>query len=241
MTQNILRTLVRTVAFSAIAALSLPISATVITLPLSIEYSGGSPPVGAVPWITAVFDDENSPGTVKLKLTATNLTGSEFVGEWNFNLNPAIAPADISFSAPTKSGGNGFDDPTISKTVNAFSAGPDGSYDIEFNFATSNMGGGIHRFGVGEMAEYVITGTGSAAGLVAADFAYKSQAGNAGVGGPFFTGAHVQGIGPGASLSGWITVAPGFDPHGGGIPEPATWLLVALSAGTLGLRRSKAC
>lgn len=212
------------------------LSATVITFPLSIEYSGGTPPAGSLPWLTATFDDEGTPGDVKLKLTATNLTGTEFVTKWTFNLNPTISPANITFSAPAKTGS--FANPTISKTVNAFSAGPDGNYDIEFSFATSNAGGGTQRFGVGEAAEYTITGLGTAAGLIASDFAFKSQNGNQGVGGPFYSAAHVQGIGAGGNDSGWVTIQPGFDPFGNPVPEPTTLALVALSMGCGIIRRN---
>lgn len=211
-----------------------PSSATVMTFPLSMEYSNGTSPAGSPPWLTAIFDDEGTPGTVKLKLVASNLTGSEFVSKWTFNLNPALSPSDITFSAPIKTGS--FTSPTISKLINSFSAGPDGSYDVEFSFATSNAGGGTQRFGAGEAAEYIITGSGGAAGLVATDFNFKSQNGNAGVGGPFLTGAHVQSIG--GSDSGWITVVPGFDPFGA-IPEPTSLVLCVIAACGLVTHRSR--
>jgi hypothetical protein len=217
-----------------ISLLATNLSATVVTMPLSIEYSNGTPPAGSLPWLTATFDDEGTPGDVKLKLTATNLTGTEFVTNWTFNLNPALSPANIIFSIPTKTGS--FTSPTISKLVNSFSAGPDGSYDIQFSFNTSGAGGGIHRFGVGESAEFVITGSGAAAGLVAGDFAFKSQNGNLGVGGPFYTAAHVQGIGANGEDSGWITLQPGFDPFNT-VPEPTTLALVALSLSWLPFRK----
>lgn len=225
-------------AFCALALLfslaATNLSATVITLPLSIEYSNGTPPAGSLPWLTATFDDEGTPGDVKLKLTATNLTGTEFVSKWTFNLNPTLLPADITFSAPTKTGS--FADPTISKLVNSFSAGPDGNYDIEFSFSTSGAGGGAQRFGVAESAEYIITGSGAAAGLVAADFAFKSQNGNLGVGGPFYTGAHVQSIG--GDDSGWITLGPGVDPFGNPVPEPTSLALLAVTLGFAAIRRT---
>ncbi len=181
---------------------------SVISYGLSIEFSGGTPPAGSTPWITATFDDQNTPGTVQLKLETTNLVGTEFVRGWYFNFNPLLNLSDISFSAPVKTGT--FSDPTINMSTNAYKADGDGKYDIRIDFATS----GPNRFGVGDSVEYTITGLGSAAALVAADFDFMSQPD--GGHGPFPTAAHVQGIGPGGSNSGWATV-----------PEPASWMLTA--------------
>jgi hypothetical protein len=202
---------------------------------MSTEFSGATPPAGSVPWLTAVFDDENTPGTVKLTLTATNLTGSEFVGEFDFNLNPLYDPAAaLSLSAPTKTGT--FTNPTIGQMLNSFKADGDGKYDVKLAFATG--GGANGRFGVGEAVEYTITGTGAAAGaLVASDFAFLSLPD--GGHGPFFAAAHVQSIGANGDDSGWITHDPGLDPFGGEIPEPATWLLMSLAWSLSALRRTR--
>lgn len=202
--------------------LSVPANATSISFGYNMEFSGATAPVGASPWLTATFDDENTPGTVKLTFAATNLTGSEFVSGAYFNVNTSYDPATtLSFGAPSKTGT--FTDPTISLSTDAFKADGDGNYDVLLNFA---MGGGASgRFGAGEAVEYLITGIGSAAGtLVATDFEYLSAP--AGGHGPFFVAAHVQGIGESGSQSGWVTT-----------PEPASWLLALGCAAIFGRRR----
>jgi hypothetical protein len=195
--------------------------ATSISIGFTTEFSGATPPVGVSPWLTATFDDEGTPGTVKLTLTATNLTGSEFVSGAYFNLNTSYsALTDFSISAPTKTGT--FNDPTIDLGIDAFKADGDGLYDFRLNFAQGPPSG---RFGVGDSVEYTVTGIGAAAGvLVADDFKFLSLPD--GGHGPFYVAAHIQGIGPAGSASGWITA-----------PEPASWLLALGMIAIAGRRR----
>ncbi len=199
-----------------LAAMAMPVRATIVSIPMSVEFSEATPPVGVAPWLTVTFDDMNTPGTVEMTLATTNLTGTEFVRELDINLNTAYDPASaLSFSAPAKIGT--FANPTISQLLNGFKADGDGKYDVKFAFSTG--GGASGRFGVGESVKYTITGIGPAAGLlVATDFAFLSEPD--GGHGPFLVAAHVQGIGAGGDDSGWIT-------HG--IPEPATGCLLVLS------------
>jgi len=219
--QDIYRTLAGVLFASLLISFSATASATSITIPYTVEFSGATPPAGAAPWLTATFDDENTPGTVKLTLAATNLTGSEFVFGAYFNLNKAFDPnTPLSFSSPTKTGS--FSDPTISLSTDTFQADGDGRYDILLTFGIAPP---ANRFGAGDSVEYTITGTGAAAGtLVAADFNWLSAP--AGDHGPFVVAAHVLGIGPEGEERGWITSVPfptpGGDPE---IPEPASWLL----------------
>jgi len=182
---------------------------SVIVFGTTTEFSGGTAPAGATPWLTATIDDGGTPGSVTLTLEATNLTGSEFVSGWYLNLDPSLNPTSLVFSSPTKTGT--FDDPTISSGANAFKADGDGKYDILFGFATSGSGGGVHQFGVGDSVQYTVTGIGS---LVAASFNFPSSPD--GGHGPFLTAAHVQSIGEGSD-SGWVT-----------LPEPVTLGLMAL-------------
>ncbi|HDZ19894.1 hypothetical protein LCGC14_0204670 [marine sediment metagenome] len=200
----------RALALVIVLALTAGLQASVVSYPLSIEFSGATPPAGAAPWLTAIFDDGGSPGSVDLTLTATNLVGSEFVNLWLFNLDPALNPTLLVFSAPSKSGS--FTSPTISRSVDAFKADGDGWFDIKFDFASG--GGDAARFGPGEDVSYTITGIGS---LTAGSFDFLSKPG--GGHGPFPTAAHVQGIGEDNANSGWITV-----------PEPTSLALLGVGA-----------
>ncbi|MCA9233038.1 MAG: hypothetical protein KDA57_20495 [Planctomycetales bacterium] len=182
------------------------------------EFSGGTAPAGSSPWLTPRIDDQGTPGTVQLKVETTNLTGSEKVSGLYLNIDPSIDPADLSFSAPTKTGI--FADPVISLSTDTFKADGDGKYDILLTFSTSSGS----EFGAGEEVEYTITGLGSAAGLIAADFVFLSAP--AGGHGPFYAAAHVQGIG--AGLSGWISPDPGLDPFSNPVPEPNGIILFTL-------------
>lgn len=213
-----LGSILRAATAASVLFVSASTQATIIGYALSVEFSGATPPEGVAPWLTATFDDANTPGSVELTLEATNLTDKEFVFEWSFNLDPALDPNMLVFSSPSKTGA--FADPVINTGADAFKADGDGLFDVRIDF--SNGGGSNNRFGVGETAVYTITGI---PGLTAGSFDFLSAP--AGGHGPFPTVAHVGGIGESDDYSGWITV-----------PEPTSLCLLA-GAGVALIRRRR--
>jgi len=202
----------------------------VITFGLVEEYSGGTamPPEGTVPpaWLTVTIDDgvDDTDGIVALTLAATNLTGSEKVKEWVLNLDPAFNAENLVFSKVSTTGT--FNDPTISKGTNAYSADGDGMFDIEFAFEQSDKA--PKQFGAGvpkESIQYTVT-LSSGGTLKASSFDFLSAP--KGIYGPYPTAAHVLSIGEGLN-SGWITV-----------PEPATIALLVAGGAALMARRGQA-
>ena len=200
-------------------AVTAGLQASVVSYDLSIEFTGATAPVGAAPWLTATFDDGGSPGSVSLTLTAVNLTASEFVSTWYFNLDPGLDPESLVFSSPSKTGS--FDDPAIRVGADGYSAAGSGWYDVELRFATSGAKGGAKRFGPGDEAAFMITGIAS---LTANSFDFLSTP--SGGSPPFPTAAHVQAIA--GDDSGWTAV-----------PEPATLGLLSIVSLVM-LRRRRA-
>ena len=198
---------------------STAVQASVITFETSVEYSGATAPSGPAPWMTATFDDGGSAGSVTLTLSETNLTGSESVMVWMFNVDPNVDPDDanqISFSAPTPLSGV-FTAPIVSLGTDAFRADGDGYFDIKIEFDGSD--GANQRFGVGDSVQFTITGP----GLLAGSFNYISA--EDGGAGEWPTAAHVLGTGAGEE-SGWVTV-----------PGPATLFVMAAAGLPVLLRR----
>jgi hypothetical protein len=198
--------------------------ATILEFRLDTEFSGGTPPAGPTPWLTATFDDEAldlGSDEVRLTLDATNLTGSEFVSAWYFNLDPALDPASLTFTYD--SGIMAEVSTTPPEKKNKFKADGDGYFDMKFEFPTSNKEPEL-RFSVGDTSVYIISGI---VGLTADSFDFFSESKNSR---GLKDAAHVQGIGPDGEDSGWITSTP----------EPGTMLLFGTGlVGLAGLGRKR--
>lgn len=205
-----------------VTALAIQATAKTITFGSNFTYSGTAPASTATPWLTTTFDDGGCTGSVLLTLSATNLTGGEFVSDWYLNFAQDSLVNSLVFTAPTKIGS--FATPTISLGTNDFKADGDGYYDIRLSFATSAN----NRFKAGNCISYTISGI---AGLTADSFNAVSL--SSGGTGPFTNAAHVQNIGS-SSASGWVTTS---------VPEPSSAtsiiaVLGMLSSGMI-LRRRK--
>lgn len=200
---------------------------------LGLKYSGTSPASSQSPWLQATFEDI-SGGRVRLTMEAPNLSASEFVGIWTFNLNPAISASSLAFSAsPLDPGMVGIDQIKHTASGQDYKAGPEKYFDILFDFSNS-MGPG--RFTSGERLVYDIALVGGS--LAASDFLFVNQqkSGSALVADDWFSAAHVQSIGNGQS--GWIGANAAYEneepPPSHSVPDYAQTFML-LGAACLGL------
>lgn len=170
------------------------------------DVLSGDTPSGTIPWLTATFVD-TGPSQVQLTINAANLTGgSQFISEFFFNTVPNILP--LGYTLVSGAGA------LINESVAGFKAGPDGLFNIEFDFPTSN-GNNSDRFNAGESVVYNIF---SAGVISASSFNLTNDSG-------YFAAAHVQGIplGTGTEGSSWIVASPSAP-----VTEPATLLLLGV-------------
>ncbi len=167
-----------------------PVQAATLTFEFDLSF-GSTPADGPAPWLTAVFDDGGSPGSVDLTLTVASTVGIADITEVYLNLDPALDATDLTIA---KTGGTGPTPNDIDTGTDAFKADGDGWYDILFDLPPP----GGDRFEVGETLEFEITGI---AALVAGDFDFLSTPG--GGAGPFQAAAKVQSTGGGGG-SDWI-------------------------------------
>ena len=179
--------------------------------------SDGTAPAGSPPWLQAVISDTGMPAnTVNLTLTAGNLTGSDFVTCWYFNLNPSLDPTQLAFTVSGSSGS--FTGPSVQTGANGFKAGPDGKYDVLLGFAST--GNDSTRFTSGDSISFNITGI---SGLTIGDFGWLST--SASGGGAFVSAAHVIS----GDDSGWINPVSTFRQNADtapSVPDGATTVLL---------------
>lgn len=187
--------------------------------PLDYEItSDGAEPQGPMPWVTATFIDV-SPDNVQLTMSASNLTGTEFITKWFFN--SGIDATGLTFT-PDSGNSLAISTPTINTGLNAYKADGDGYFDIRFDFQTS---AGTGRFTSGETVIYNIGGS----SLSASSFNFISAPDGAGTG-LYYSAAKVQGINGNDNTSGWIANTTV-------VPEPISSILFLSGGATLAVRR----
>jgi PEP-CTERM motif len=222
---------IATFALIGAAIAAAPASATVITFNLNTVLEGDTP--SGFPTMT--FDDGGSSGTVTLTIDAEGLSGQEFISAVLFNYADAATAADLVF---TRTGGDG---PAAGFTISQVadgenSPGNNGLFDIEFDYDTSNSGGGINRFDADELLTFSIVGDGITAGDFNVDSAPEGPDGDTN-----FAIARIQGIGPNGEGSASVGDGDGGGGGGGGIPvpEPAAIGLFGLGLLAVGLGRRR--
>ncbi len=167
-----------------------------LVLQLANPYTG-SAPAGAAPWATATFS-QTGTDSVRLSIQSA-LSASEFISNMYFNVEPGQAVSGV-FNAGLSTGA--FQAPSLAVGNNNQNAGGGARYDLRIAFPINQP---ANRFGGTDLAVFDLSG----AGLTEDDFDFLSTAGGGGL--AFLTAAHVQGIGPNASGSGWLasgTVIP---------------------------------
>ena len=169
---------------AAMTALAVPASAATITYTLDDVFSGALVQGSVSVTLTDIT------GGVEASFNASNLTlATEFVTEWDLNLDPSFNQAYLDTLVFNYVSGIQAD--SVDATVNGYKADGDGDYDIGFVFPSANGS----RLGIdGNTSVYNILGT----GLDITDFNFLDFGGTKG---DFFTAAHVQGIG---TCSGWV-------------------------------------
>lgn len=187
-----------------------------------------APPDGPGPWLTAVFDDGGTPGSVTLTMTVASTVGIADVTGVYFNLNPALNPAALNIaysSGQTQSG--------ITNSSDCCAADGSGLYDLLISYANNT-------FSAGETSIFNITGI---PGLVASDFLFYSAPPFGQSVGSKLAAAKFQSTGsntvqcdsingPIGQCSDWIAPAP--------IPVPASVWLFGSALGLLGWIRRRA-
>ena len=138
--------------------------AQAIEFGLDYVYDGATPE-GDRPWLIARFTDGTGPdeGVVRLTLDAGNLTESQKIGGFWFNIDPPdpfLPFLDFEFEY-IESLSDPPDDPlkSIASGVDARKAGSADGFDIEILFNTSNGNGKNDgsKFGGGKTIVYDIT------------------------------------------------------------------------------------
>lgn len=168
------------------------------TFNLDSVIAGGNPQ--STPFATF----QNNTGGVELIIGGLQLGTAEFMRSAWFNFSGN--PGGLSFTHLSGQAAEG-----VTAGSNAFTAGPTGVFDIQFNYPTaSNL-----RFEAGELSHYLITG----AGVSESMFNLLDQTGR------FFAAAHV--LNGGGSSTGFVGAVPA-------IPEPEAYAMVLAGLALLG-------
>jgi hypothetical protein len=209
--------------FTVLAVMAMA-TANAATLSLEFDASFGNtadpdqnPPGGIAPWLTAVFDDGGSTGSVSLTMNFGADNTGETVNDVYFNLDDALDASSLSYSNVSGPNAN-------VGTTGIIRADGSGLYDLIFDFKPPPQG--ADTFAAGDTVVYNITG----AGLTAGSFNYKSELEIGSTTTAKYAAAQIQSTGTGEQ-SDWVAAVP--------VPA-AVWLFGSALAGLGFMRRRNA-
>ena len=136
-----------------------------------VSILGAKPASSSTPWVNSLFTDIG-PNTVRLTITAPNLTASEFIQNLYLNFNDTKQVNSLLFT-PVFSLWQGVStDYGLNLKQNQFQAGSQGGdFDIKLNFQKN--GGLSSQFNHGDTVVFDITTTQNTS-LSSLDFAFRS-------------------------------------------------------------------
>lgn len=223
------------ITLAIMTALTMPVSATIVTSTLSTDFSGTKTSGGT---LKATFDDgipPGTPGSVTLTIDASLLEPNPgaFISDFWFNFTGDATTLTLTpSSGPTPSKSEKCDPAGVpANCANSFRPDGDGTFDIHLKWPTGAMD--ANRFDAGETFTMTITDT----TITASNFNDKSllSPGNMTT---WCTAAHVQGL-PAPDGSDHLggdcekMLDPTGNGDGVGVPEGAT--LLFMGAGLVGL------
>ena len=226
-------------AFSAALFSAGAVNAAVLQLDFDVSF--GDPldpdtqqPEGPAPWMTAVFDDGDTTGSVTLTVSLASTIGIAEVTGIYLNVDDVnIGGANLTINQTGGTGPLG----SVSTGTDFVKAGADGWFDIYIDLPPP----GGDRFGAGETLVFDIT----ASGLVASSFDFASTPDPIDPNGPFKGAAKFNSTGDGVNncvfnpdtgkgglgtCSDWVGVA---------VPVPAAVWLFGSALGLLGWARRR--
>ena len=158
-----------------------------LDIPISTSYDG-TPPTSPAPWVDLNFVDL-SPGTVRLTITASQLSALSYVQNLYLNFDDTKTVTSLTFT-PVWSLFSGVDSFSLNDGKNMNPADSGGKFDIKLGFGTSKA---ANQFNGGDQVVFDITGGQS---FSSASFGFKSyQTGPIPPNSSWYAAALIQGTG----------------------------------------------
>jgi len=153
------------------------------------SFNGTAPKSSETPWVDSFFQDVG-PNTVRLTITAGNLSNPEYLQSLYLEFNDTKQVTSLVFT-PVFSLWHGLShDYSLNLNQNGEQASTGGRYDILLGFSTGP--GAARRFNRGDQVVFDITTTQAGTSLSSLDFAFRSLPGSSG---SFYAAAFMQNTG----------------------------------------------